>query len=64
LVAIFIHLCEMYVGVRPSMRLFQRFFMLKVVSPRPLLIDRYYFQCRTLGHTRYIMPISLGRWEW
>jgi hypothetical protein len=32
LVAIFVHLCEMYVGVRPSVRLFQRFFVLKAVN--------------------------------
>jgi hypothetical protein len=32
LVAIFIHLCEMYVGVRPSVRLFRRFFVLKATS--------------------------------
>jgi hypothetical protein len=29
LVAIFIHLCEMYVGVRPSVRLFRFFFTLR-----------------------------------
>jgi hypothetical protein len=45
LVAIFVHLCEMYVGVQPSVRLFRRFFVLKVVSPRPPLIGGYYFQC-------------------
>jgi hypothetical protein len=28
LVAIFVHLCEMYVGVQPSMRLFRLFFTL------------------------------------
>jgi hypothetical protein len=38
LVVIFVHLCEMYVGVRPSVRLFRRFFMLKAVSPHPSLI--------------------------
>jgi hypothetical protein len=43
LVAIFAHLCEMYVGVRPSMRLFWRFFVLKAASPRPPLIGGYYF---------------------
>jgi hypothetical protein len=50
-VAIFIHLYEMYVGVQPSMWLFWRFFMLKVVSQHPPLIDGYYFQRRTQGHT-------------
>jgi hypothetical protein len=43
LVAIFIHLCEMYVGVWPSVRLFRRFFMLKAASTRPPLIDGHYF---------------------
>jgi hypothetical protein len=32
LVAIFVHLCEMYMGVRPSVRLFQRFFVLKAAT--------------------------------
>jgi hypothetical protein len=63
LVAIFIHLCEMYVGVRPSMRLFRRFFVLKAASTRPPLIDGHYFQHRTPGHACYITPISPGRWE-
>jgi hypothetical protein len=43
LVAIFIHLYEMYVGVQPSVQLFWRFFVLKVASPRLLLIGGYYF---------------------
>jgi hypothetical protein len=49
LVAIFIHLYEMYVGggVRPSVWLFRCFFVLKVASPRPPLIGGYYFQRRT-----------------
>jgi hypothetical protein len=63
LVAIFVHLCEMYVGVRPSVRLFRRFFMLKVASTRPPLIGGHYFQRRTLGHARYIASVSSGRWE-
>jgi hypothetical protein len=43
LVAIFVHLCEMYVGVRPSVRLFRCFFVLKVASPHPPLIGGYNF---------------------
>jgi hypothetical protein len=62
-VAIFVHLCEMYVGVRPSVRLFRRFFVLKVASTRPPLIGGHYFQHWTQGHARYIAPISPGRWE-
>jgi hypothetical protein len=63
LVAIFVHLCEMYVGVRPSVRLFRCFFVLKAVSTHPPLIGGHYFQRRTSGHTRYIAPVSPGRWE-
>jgi hypothetical protein len=63
LVAIFVHLCEMYVGVRPSVRLFRRFFVLKATSTRPPLIGGHYFQCRASGHARYIVPVSPGRWE-
>jgi hypothetical protein len=44
-------------------RLFRRFFMLKVASTRPPLIGSHYFQRRTLGHARYIAPVSPGRWE-
>jgi hypothetical protein len=63
LVAIFIHLCEMYVGVRPSVRLFRCFFVLKAASTRPPLIGGHYFQRRKPGHARYIAPVSPGRWE-
>jgi hypothetical protein len=38
LVVIFVHLCEMFVGVRPSVRLFRRFFVMKAASQRPSLI--------------------------
>jgi hypothetical protein len=62
-VAIFVHLCEMYVGVRPSVWLLRRFFVLKATSLRPSLIGGYYFQRRTSGHARYIAPVSPGRWE-
>jgi hypothetical protein len=63
LVAIFVHLCEMFVGVRPSVWLFRRFFIMKVVSQHPLLIDGYYFQRWTQGHARCIALVSPGRWE-
>jgi hypothetical protein len=63
LVAIFIHLCEMYVGVRPSVWLFWRCFVLKAVSPRPPLISGHYFQRQTTGHARYMTLVSPDRWE-
>jgi hypothetical protein len=63
LVAIFVHLCEMFVGVRPSVRLFRRFFVMKAASQRPPLIGGYYFVRRTQGPSRNIAPVSPGRWE-
>jgi hypothetical protein len=63
LAAIFVHLCEMHVGVRLSVRLFWRFFVLKAASTRPPLIGGHYFQRRTPGYACYIAPISPGRWE-
>jgi hypothetical protein len=53
----------MYAGVRPSVQLFQHFFVLKTASTHPPLIDGHYFQRQTPGHARYIAPISPGRWE-
>jgi hypothetical protein len=54
----------MYVGVRPSVRLFRCFFVLKAASPHPPLIGGHYFQRRTPGHACYITPVSPCRWEW
>jgi hypothetical protein len=62
-VAIFVHLYEMYVGVRPSVRLFRRFFVLKAASRRPPLIGGHYIQRQTPSHACYIMPTSPNRWE-
>jgi hypothetical protein len=63
LVTIFVHFCEMFVGVRPSERLFRRFFVMKAASQHPSLIDSYYFQRRMHGLSRYIVHVSPGRWE-
>jgi hypothetical protein len=63
LVAIFVHLCEIFVGVRPSVRLFRHLFVMKAVSQRPPLIGGYYFVRRTQGPSRYIASVSPGRWE-
>jgi hypothetical protein len=61
LVAIFVHLYEMFMGVLPSVRLFQRFFILKATSQRPPLISGYYFQRRTQGHAHF--PRQVGALE-
>jgi hypothetical protein len=63
MVAIFIHFCEMFVGVWPLVRLFWCFIIMKAMSQHLLLIGGYYVQHRTQGLSRYIMPIYLGRWE-
>jgi hypothetical protein len=43
LVAIFAHLCEMFVGVRSSVRLFQWFHVLHPVNRQPPRLGGYYF---------------------
>jgi hypothetical protein len=43
--------------------LFWCFFVLKAASTCPPLIGSHYFQRQTPGHTRYITPVSPGRWE-
>jgi hypothetical protein len=43
LVAIFIHLCEMYVGVQTLMRLFRLFFSLRSFGRSPNHLGAYYF---------------------
>jgi hypothetical protein len=63
LVAIFVHIYEMFLGVQSSVCLFRRFFVMKAASQRPLLIGGYYFTRRTQGPSRYIAPVSPGRWE-
>jgi hypothetical protein len=63
LVVIFVHFYEMFVGVRPSVWLFWHFFVMKAARLHPPLIDGYYFQCWMQNLSRYIAPVSLGRWE-
>jgi hypothetical protein len=43
LVVIFMHLCEMYVCVRPSVRLFRRFHVLRSSRRNPAPLGGYYF---------------------
>nr|CAE05257.2 OSJNBb0115I09.19 [Oryza sativa Japonica Group] len=51
--AIFAHLCEMFIGVRPSLRLFRWFFTVQPVSP-PTVVGGCYFQPRGQVLNRYI----------
>jgi hypothetical protein len=58
LVAIFVHFCEMFVCVRPSVTLFRTFHMLRWFGKGSGLIDAYYFQIWAKGPIAYIAPIS------
>jgi hypothetical protein len=43
LVVVFTHFCEMFVGVQPSVRLFQRFHVLRPVNKQLPHLGGYYF---------------------
>jgi hypothetical protein len=61
LVAIFVHLCEMYMCVRPSVRLFWRFHVLHSSKRNPVPLGGYYFQHQTKGPSVCIAALSLGK---
>jgi hypothetical protein len=60
LVAIFTHLCKMYVGVQLLVRLFQLFFMLRASGRSQTHMGAYYFQGRSKSLTPYITPSALA----
>nr|CAE03481.2 OSJNBa0065O17.6 [Oryza sativa Japonica Group] len=60
--AIFAHLCEMFIGVRPSLRLFQWFFTVQLVSP-PTVVGGCYFQPRGQVLHRYIPCVLRKKWD-
>jgi hypothetical protein len=62
-VAIFVHLCEMFVGVALSTSLFRHFFVLvKSVKAKDHL-SAYYFQTRSDSVVAYIPTLGSARWE-
>jgi hypothetical protein len=63
LVAIFIHFCEMFICVRPSVTLFQMFHVLRWSGKGSGLIGTYYFQLWAKGSFAYIMLISSSKWD-
>jgi hypothetical protein len=63
LVAIFIHLCEMYVFVRPLVHLFRRFHKLHSSRKSTPLLRSYDFQHRTKGPSVFIPTLSPGMWD-
>nr|AAT77887.1 hypothetical protein [Oryza sativa Japonica Group]ABF98705.1 retrotransposon protein, putative, unclassified [Oryza sativa Japonica Group] len=60
--AIFAHLCEMFIGVRPSLRLFRWFFTVQPVSP-PTAVGGCYFQPRGQVLNRYIPCVLRKKWD-
>jgi hypothetical protein len=62
-VAIFAHFCEMFVAVRPSMRLFRWFHVLRLVNRQPPSLDGYYFQHQMKGSSMYLAALSPDWWE-
>jgi hypothetical protein len=63
LVVIFIHLCKMFISVRPSVTLFQMFHVLRWSKNASSLIGAYYFQLWATSLIAYITPITHGKWD-
>jgi hypothetical protein len=61
--AIFIHLCEMFVGVAPCTSLFRYFFVLIKSEKTRDHIGAYYFQTRPDPTVVYIPTLGGARWE-
>jgi hypothetical protein len=61
--AIFVHLCEMFVGVAPCTSLFCHFFMLVKSGKTRHHISAYYFQTRPDPAVVYIPTLGDTRWE-
>ena len=63
LMSIFVHLCEMFVGVRPCVILFRHFFVLVKSGKSKDEVGAYYFQTRSDLQTPYIPGLTGGKWE-
>jgi hypothetical protein len=61
--AIFVHLCEMFVGVAPCTSLFRYFFVLVRSRKTRDHISAYYFQTRLDPAVVYIPTFRGARWE-
>jgi hypothetical protein len=62
-VAIFVHLCEMFIGVAPCTSLFRYFFVLVKSEKIRDHIGAYYFQTRPDPAVVYIPTFGGARWE-
>src|SRR6185295_18382232 len=63
LTSIFVHLCEMFMGVRPCVILFHHFFVLVKSGKGKDEVGAYYFQKRSDLPTPYIPGLTGGKWE-
>jgi hypothetical protein len=63
LVAIFVHLCEMFICVRALVTLFRLLYMLRWVGKGMNPISTYYFQLRAKPPVAYIVAITPGKWD-
>jgi hypothetical protein len=61
--AIFVHLCEMFVGVAPCTSLFRHFLVLVKSGKTRDHIGAYYFQTRPDLAVVYIPTLGRARWE-
>jgi hypothetical protein len=61
--AIFVHLCEMFVGVAPCTSLFRHFFVLVRSGKAKDHLSAYYFQTRSDLAMAYIPTLGGARWE-
>jgi hypothetical protein len=61
--AIFVHLCEMFVGVAPCTSLFRHFFVLVKSGKAKDHLGAYYFQTRSDSVVAYIPTLGGARWE-
>ena len=63
LTSIFVHLCEMFMGVRPCVILFCHFFVMVKSGKGKDEVGAYYFQTRSNLWTPYIPGLTGGKWE-
>ena len=61
--AIFVHPCEMFMGVAPSTSLFRHFFVLVKSGKAKDHFGAYYFQTRSDPAVAYIPTLGGARWE-
>jgi hypothetical protein len=62
-VVIFIHFCEMFIYVQPSVSLFRLFHVMWLSGRGSDLIDAYYIQHWAKGPIVYITLISPDKWD-